>query len=256
MMPIGRLLGGLFGGGGSNSHGGFASGNDRSTTTETTTNNQYTDSRQVIDAGGGQVGQGNVWDTSNRSTQNWTQNTDTSNRSTQNWTQNTDTSNRSSNTNSGNTTNTWTYTDGGAMRALTDLGTVQATTARQVAGDSLTLADRSVERAIGSVERVAVAAGTGVLQAARDALGFAQDAQRASYASSNAALGMAQQGFAGLQELAGDLVDSAQRQATDAAQQSRAAFTAAGDLATGNRTLVLVGIGALALMAFVMVRRA
>ena len=142
-------------------------------------------------------------------------------------------------------------TDGGAfdvVKSVADgvsaIGLGQIDLARDLASRADSMRSGATDFAIKAQEQ---AAGF-----ADDTAGRAFDLARSSaaqaYASSGEALGFTRDTFADVIGLASKAVDQAGRQADDAASTAGAAYSSATNTASGNKTLIYMAIGAIALV--------
>ena len=222
----------------------------KKSSTSTNTTSQYTDNRSVVDAGGGIVGEGNTWDQS----QTWLQMTDASNRSTNNWnqqttsnwtdnsqttwTQNTDNSNRSTN----NWTQNTTVVDAGQTEMARQIALAAINAAKEGSSGATSAAIKAQENAISSNEK-----------AIRGALDLATSSSNAAFKSSADAMGWAGERFDQLTGLTGDLLKASQKQADAAASNVAAAYDNAASQSNGNKTLTIAALAAVGLVAAVVV---
>lgn len=221
----------------------------KSSTTNTETTNNYADNRQVFDLGGGVLGDGNTQDNSQSysygydASQTWADNSNRSN----NWQSSIggdDRSNRSTN---------YTTTDGGAITAIERMGMAQTEAAKAIGLRAFDSNDRTTKTAVDFATKAQENALASVDNTTARALALVEKNSAQSFDSSARALGMQMQGWGKLAGLAGDVVQAATKQTAQASEQARAAFNTAADQTTGNRTLILAGLAAVAivgLMAF------
>lgn len=221
----------------------FSSKKNTTNTTETT--NNYADNRQVFDLGGGVLGDGNSQDNSSNwaydGSQTWADNSDRSN----NWSNavgRDDRSNRSTN---------YSVVDGGAFTAMERLGLAQTDAAKAIGLRAYDSNDRQNANSLTFATKAQEGALSTVGDATARALALAEKNSSQAFDSSAKALGMQLQGWGQLAGLAGDVVQAATKQTAQASEQARAAFTTAADQTTGNRTLILAGLAAVAVVAFV-----
>jgi hypothetical protein len=261
--------------------------NRKTNSNTTTTESNYADNRTVTDAGGGIVGDGNSqsasywtdnsadlsqttsnnwWDQSNRSTSNsYTDSSDRSLNSSNSYTDasdrstnNSDNSNRSfqgtDNSNRSITYNNQT-TDGGAFALVAGATDAQTAASKAIALRAFDSQDRNSIAAINAATKAQEQALSSVDFATARALGLAEKNTQAAYDSSAKALGFQMAGFGQLAELSSGIVKAATNQTAQASQQAQSAFKQAADQTTGNRTLILAALAAVAVVAFTSFRR-
>lgn len=202
----------------------FGSNKSSSTTTQSTTNNY--DQRQVNDAGGGVIGQGNNLDNS----LSYASFTDS----------------RSTTTN--------VSTDGGAfdvVRSVADgitrIGVDQVAAARDIALRADTQSSGAMDFARQAQQS---AAGFNELAASK-AFDLARSSSTQAFESSGAALGFTRDTFSDVVSLAKDVIGQAGDQAKTVATTAGAAYASASDTSSGNKTLLYAGIAAVALVGVV-----
>ena len=256
----------------------------RSSATATNTSSQQYDNRSVVDAGGGIAGSGNNWDQSSAysyaqftadNSQRFTDNSDRSQRTSftdssdrsqrTSFTDSSDRrvdasqsfadwSNRSTTTKTSNDNRVSISTDGGAFDlvrhvadGITTIGRDQIDYARDLASRADTMGKSATDFAIRSQEAAVGFAD----QAAGRAFDLARSSAAQAFASSGDALGFTRDTFASVIDLASKAVDQAGRQAGEAASTAGAAYSAATNTASGNKTLIYMAIGAVALVGAV-----
>lgn len=248
-------------------------GSRQSTSAPVTTTTQ-TDARQVVDAGGGIVGSGNVWDQSTRYTDARQSFTDASDRSVTTWTDQSqtswwqDNSNRSTTNltdsrqtswwqdNSNRSSTSITMIDGGALDTVRALGQAQAVEAGRIARDAIEAARSSAASSAAAVQRAQEAAASAMSDSQARAFGLVESTARLGYQSGRDALGWAGERFDTIADLTEQVLDASRRNAEGAASSVAAAYTSARDQASGTRTLTIAALAAVGLVAaFVVFRK-
>ena len=165
-----------------------------------------------------------------------------------------DWSNRSTTTKTSNDNRVSISTDGGAFDlvrhvadGITTIGRDQIGYARDLASRADTMGKSATDFAIRSQEAAVGFAD----QAAGRAFDLARSSAAQAFASSGDALGFTRDTFASVIDLASKAVDQAGRQAGEAASTAGAAYSAATNTASGNKTLIYMAIGAVALVGAV-----
>ncbi len=267
------LLSSIFGGGGSNS---------TSSTTQQTSN----DNRTVQDAGGGIAGSGNTFDASTyaySSNYNDNRSTDSSVRDYSDRRVSVDSSQRDysdrrvsvdsslrdysdrrvdASTVDNSDRSVRIETSDGAFDLVSDLadgytkaGLAQTAALRDIALKAGTSAGDVYTQALDTARRAQVDA-IGVADSATlKAFDLARTSSTQLADSNSAALGFARDTFADVLSWAGKVSDAAGQQAQQAATVAAGAYQSAADTASGNKTLIYVAIGAVALIGAAIVLR-
>lgn len=207
--------------------------------TSTSTSSQYYDNRSVVDAGGGIVGNGNTWDqgtylTSQTSTTDNSIKVDDSRDQSIRMEDSRDQSVRIS-------------VDGGAISAIERMGLAQTEAAKDIAIKAATTGLGAMDFAKQTQEDAASFNKTAFARS----MDMADGAQKFALTANDAALSFAGKNFDKILGMAQDVVKQSSSNAASAADVAKSAYQSAADTATGNKTLIYVAVGAVALVGVV-----
>ncbi|WP_416762726.1 hypothetical protein ACNI65_09985 [Roseateles sp. So40a] len=233
--------------------------------TQTTTTSSYYDNRSVVDAGGGIVGNGNVWDQGtyltslSSSTDNSVRIDDRSDRSTHLdqsvriddsrdfSTRIDDSRDQSIRMEDSRDQSVRISVDGGAISAIERMGLAQTEAAKDIAIKAATSGLGAMDFAKQTQEDAAAFNKTAFARS----MDMADSAQKFALTANDAALSFAGNKFDKLLGMAQDVVSQSSKNATSAADVAKSAYQSAADTAAGNKTLIYVAIGAVALVGVV-----
>ena len=223
----------------------------KSNSTASSTSSQYYDSRSVVDAGGGIVGNGNSWDQSQTfvdATQHLTSSTDNSIRMEDRADRRVDNSIRMDDR-SDRRVNIST-SDGAfdVVQRMADqvgkMGQAQTEAARDIALKGAGAGDEALKFARRSQEDAA----SFNTRAADRSFDLAGQAQKFAQNASDSALSFTKGTFDDVMAMAQGVVKQAGANAASAADVAKGAYDSAASTAQGNKTLIYVAIGAVVLV--------